>query len=187
MNTTRKYTQEQDDWLRENLDQYTYPELTKQFNERYGTNVKSVSDHVIKVLKLHKSINRGDIRKGERRCKNILPVGTESWDGQNLYVKISNDVNDCIDRKMPSKHNDRNWKRKDYIVWENNGNKIPDDSDMMLVHLNGDKRDCRIENLYLTTRKVNFMMAKNGWYTDSIEHTLVAIKWCELFYSMKGE
>ncbi len=184
--TSVAYTPEEDAWLRENYDEYTWPELTRLFNERFDRNVKSVCDHALKVLGLHKSFNRGNCVKGERRCKNTLPVGSERrFNGNDVYVKVADDVNDCKDRKMPSKHQDPNWKRKDYIVWESAGNRLPKDSGEMLIHLNRDKSDCNIENLYLTTRKINFMMVKNGWYSENREQTLAAIKCCELFYAIK--
>jgi hypothetical protein len=181
-----KYTAQEDAWLRENYEKYTHPELVRLFNERFGTSMKSgVTDHVLKTLHLHKKVNRGDCRKGERRCTNTLPVGAESFDGFNVYVKISNEVNDCQNRRMPSKRYDKNWMRKDYIVWQEHGLVPPQDPSEMLIHLNGDKKDCSFKNLYKTTRAINFMMAKNGWYSEDREVTLAGLKWCELFYAMK--
>lgn len=186
-NGQHKYTNEEDEWLKKHIDDLTYPELTRQFNSLFGTSVKNISDHCIKTLNLNKKINRGDFKKGERGCKNTLPIGAESWDGLNLYVKIADNVNDCSEYgRMPLKREDPNWRRKDYIVWEEHGNIAPQNPNEMLVHLNRDKRDCDINNLYKTTRTINLFMAKNGWYTEDRELTLAGIKWCELFYAMKG-
>lgn len=184
-NGQHMYTQEEDEWLKQNIDTGTYAEITARFNEKYGTNIKSVSDHTLKVLHIHKTINRGDCKKGERRCKNTLPIGAESFDGFNVYVKVSDSVNNCKNRRMPSKRYDANWKRKDYIVWESHGNQLPKDSNEMLVHLNGDKKDCSIENLYMTTRTVNMQMVKNGWYSEDRGITLAGIKWCELVQALR--
>lgn len=179
------YTQEEDDWLRQNIDTGTYEEITARFNEKYGTNIRSVSDHTIKTLRIHKTVNRGNCPKGERRNRNTLPIGAESFDGFNVYVKVSDNVNDCKNRRMPSKRYDVNWKRKDYIVWESHGNQLPKDSNEMLVHLNGDKKDCSIENLYMTTRTANMQMVKNGWYSADRDITLAGIKWCELVQALR--
>lgn len=181
------YSPEEDEWIRQHIDSGTYPEITTEFNRLFGTNIKSISDHAIKVLHLHKSINRGDCKKGMRRCTNTLPIGSESFDGFNVYVKISDDVNDCQNRRMPSKRYDPNWIRKDYLVWQSHGHPIPTNPNEMLIHLNGDKKDCSIENLYLTTRTINLLMAKNRWYSENRDITLAGLKWCELFYAMKGE
>ena len=180
------YTAEEDAWLLENYEKYTHPELNRLFNERYGTNLKSgVTDHVLKVLHLKKKVNRGNCRKGERRCTNTLPVGTERFDGLYMYVKIADNVNDCRNRKMPLKYEDPNWMRLDYKVWQDHGLELPKDSSEMLIHLNRDRKDCSFENLYKTTRTINLLMAKNGWYSEDREVTLAGLKWCELFYAMK--
>ena len=185
-NGQHRYTAEEDAWLQNNYEKYTHPELNRIFNERFGTNLKSgVSDHVLKTLHLHKSANPGNCKKGERRCTNMLPIGSESFDGQNMYVKISDEVNDCQNRRMPNKSRDKNWMRKDYLVWQKHGLTPPQDPSEMLIHLNGDKKDCSFENLYKTTRVINLLMAKNGWYSEDREATLAGLKWCELFYAMK--
>lgn len=178
-----KYTAEEDNWLRENIDRYTYPELTKRFNALFGTSVKSVSDRCLKGLHIHKSVNPGDCKKGERRCTNMLPVGTERiWD-RSVWVKISDEVNDCQNRRMPTKREDRNWKRKDVMIWESENGAVP--AGYLIIHLNMDATNCEIQNLYCVSRKVNFMMNKNGWYKPDRDLTLAAIKWCELFYSLR--
>ena len=180
------YTAEEDAWLRENYEKYTHPELVRLFNERYGTNLKcGVTDHVLKRLHLKKKVNRGDCKKGERRCTNTLPIGAERFDGLNIYVKIADNVNDCRNRRMPLKREDPNWMRLDYKVWQDHGMELPKDSNEMLIHLNRDKRDCSFENLYKTTRTINLLMAKNRWYSENREVTLAGLKWCELFYAMK--
>ena len=139
-NGQHRYTAEEDAWLQNNYEKYTHPELNRIFNERFGTNLKSgVSDHVLKTLHLHKSANPGNCKKGERRCTNMLPIGSESFDGQNMYVKISDEVNDCRNRRMPNKSRDKNWMRKDYLVWQEHGLTPPQDPSEMLIHLNGDK------------------------------------------------
>ena len=57
----------------------------------------------------------------------------------------------------------------------------------MIVFLDKNRKNCDVGNLYCTTRAINFMMAKNKWYSSNPELTLAALKWCELFYAMKGE
>lgn len=178
-----KYTSDEDRWLIDNIDRYAYPELTALFNQKYNTSIKSVSDRCIKRLGLHKKTNLGNCPKGIRRCTNVLPVGSESFDGRVLWIKIYDEINDCQNRRNPCKHNDINWVRKARYVWENERGTVNEGD--MIVCLNKNPRDCAIENLYCTTRRVNFMMAKNGWYTESREHTLVALKWCELYYAMQ--
>ena len=183
------FTPEEDEWLRANVDSGTYQGITERFNATFRTNqsYQSVSDRMIRRLHLKKSINTGDISKGERRCTNMLPIGSESFNGQAVYVKIADNVNVCQNRRMPSKHQDPNWKRKDYIVWKQHGNEPPVDSTEMLIHLDGDRQNCNIENLYKTSRKINLMLAKNKWFSEDPDITLAAIKWCELYYAIKEQ
>lgn len=179
-----RYTPEEDKWLADNLNQYTYPQLTELFNEKFGTNIKSVSDRCIKRLGLHKEVNRGSIPKGVRINANTRPIGAESFDGKVLWIKISNEINDCKNGRNPCKQKDVNWVRKSRYIWEKKHGQLTKDD--MIVYLNKDPMDCSIENLYCTTRAINFMMAKNGWYTESREHTITALKWCELYYAIKN-
>ena len=181
-----KYTAEEDEWLRENIDRYTYPELTARFNALFGTNIKNVSDRCLKRLHLSKSVNRGNCPKGTRRCKNTLAVGTERIWNHAVWVKVADNVNDCKNRRMPTKKEDPNWQRKDVMTWTARNGPIPEG--YLIIHLNMDVADCEIDNLYCLSRKINFMMVKNGWYKPDRDLTLTAIKWCELFYALrKGE
>lgn len=184
-NGQHRYTTEEDAWIAEHIDDGSYSELAEMFNERFGTNVKSITDRVLKRLHLHKSFNRGDVKKGERRCTNTLPIGSERFNGIHVYVKVTDEVNDCKNRKMPGKASDPNWQRKDHLVWQSHGNRLPENSKELLIHLNGDRRDCSIENLYLTDRKINLLMTKNNWYSTDPNITLTGLKWCEMYYAMK--
>ena len=185
-NGQHKYSAEEDEWLKQNIDTGTWSELTKWFNEKFDTKIKCISDHALKRLHLKKSFNRGNAKKGERRNTNTLPIGAERFNGQCVYVKIANNVNDCQNRRMPSKHEDTNWVRKDYLVWQQHGNRLPKDSSEMLIHLNKDRQDCSIENLYLTTRSINLNLGKNGWHSTDRDVTLTAIKCLELMQALKG-
>lgn len=184
-NGQHKYTATEDEWLKAHADDGTWQEVTQEFNTLFGTTMKSVSDHAIKTLGIHKTINRSQCPKGTRINTNTLPIGTERFNGQDVYVKIADNINDCQNRRMPSKRDDPNWKRKDYIVWESAGNRLPKDASEMLIHLNGNRTDCRIENLYLITRRINFELVKNKWHSENAELTLLAIKYCELVDAIK--
>lgn len=180
------YTKGEDEWIKEHLDDDTYEKLKDSFNKKFDTDVSyhSFTSHVLKQLKLNKKVNRGNIPKGERICTNTLPVGHESVHDGYVWVKVADNVNDCKHRRMPNKLHDPNWMRKDYLVWTQAGNRFPAKSEL-LIHLDGDRLNCEIYNLYLTTRKINFMLSKNKWHFNNRDLTLAAIKWCELFYARK--
>lgn len=186
MGSSRKgqhvFTEEENLWLKEHIDDGTHQYVAKLFNERFGTNLskQSISNHTIKRLHLHKKVNRGQILKGKRVSKSY-PIGFEKWNGEYVYIKIRDD----IIGKYSLAYN-KNWMRKDYYIWQQNGNSLPKNKNEVLIHLNGDRKDCSIENLYLTTRNANLLMSRNHWFTTSREHTLTAIKYCELLDALKG-
>ena len=185
-----KFTKDQDEWIKSHLDDYTYADMVKPFNEYFGTDltIYQIQDRAIKRLKLKKNDNFSRFKKGQRgNIHKPLPIGTERYDGFNLYVKIADEN---VPRTGPiriNKSNDPNWIRKDLLVWTEAENPLPDFSKgEMLIHLDKDKCNCDIDNLYLTTRKINFMLSKNHWHSDNPNITLAAIKWCEVYYAMKG-
>lgn len=181
------YTDEQKAWLRANVNDYQWTVLFKVFNERFDTNLSyhAITSYCLKYLGVKRGKeNQYGFTKGKQTSKHTLPIGAEVYDGTVMWVKISDD---CIEEQRIAcrKAANPNWRPKKQVVWEQHHGPVPEG--MMLVHLNKNRRDCSIENLYLTTRKINFMMAKNGWYSPNRELTLAALKWCELFYVLKGE
>ena len=102
----------------------------------------------------------------------VAPIGAEmrNIDGYTL-VKVS-------DTGIKNK----DWKTKQSVMWERYHGKSPRG---VVVFLDADRTNFSRDNLYSTSRKVHAVMCSNGWYTTSREHTLTAIKWCELFYAIK--
>lgn len=185
-----RFTKEEDEWIKEHINDYKYSDMVNPFNEYFGTNltIYQIQDRAIKKLKLRKNNRFSGYKKGQRgNPKKALPIGAERFDGFNLYIKIADDN---VPRTGPiriNKANDPNWIRKDILVWTEAGNPEPDfDNNEMLIHLDRDKCNCELNNLYLTTRKINLMLSKNKWHSECPEITLAAIKWCELYYAMKG-
>lgn len=62
-NGQHKYSAEEDEWLRQNIDTGTWSELTKRFNEKFGTNLKCISDHPLKTLHLKKDSMQEIVKK----------------------------------------------------------------------------------------------------------------------------
>ena len=176
------YTEAEKQFLRDNIQSLTYCELTKAFNSRFGTSLNecSISDVCLKRMGIKRD-HPSKFPKGRKSFVYSCPIGAERTVGEQTFVKVSDVPN--VGR-TPSKGNDPNWKEKQFIVYEQAHGAIPDNK--LIVFLDKDRKNFDIENLYCVDRKVNFMMAKNGWYSTDREITLTAIKWCELFYAMKG-
>jgi hypothetical protein len=86
---------------------------------------------------------------------NYHPVGTEivRTDGY-LQVKVADP---------------KTWKLKHHLVWEEANGPIP--KGHMIVFLNQDKTDTRLENLKLVKRSLMAIANKNGLIREDAEHT----------------
>lgn len=176
------FTDAEKDFLRENISKYTYPEMAEVFNRKFGTNLThiNISDVCIKRMGVHRD-KPHRFQKGKRDF-NAYAIGTETFDGEYVWVKVGDAYHEGTAK---AKSLDENWEKKHVLVWERTHGEIP--PGYMIVFLDKNRRNCAAENLYCTTRRVNFMMAKNKWYSSNPILTLAALKWCELFYAMKEE
>lgn len=176
------FTDEEKNFLRENISKYTYPELAEVFNRKFGTNLThgNISDVCLKRMGIKRN-HPHTFAKGKKDF-TAHPIGTEIFDGEYVWLKIGNVYHEGTAK---AKSLDENWEKKHVLVWERAHGKIP--KGHMIVFLDKNRKNCDVENLYCTTRTINFMMAKNKWYSSNPELTLAALKWCELFYAMKGE
>lgn len=175
----RLYTKEMDKWLIENIGSYSRKELLEMFNKKFQQ--KRTED----CLKVHcnreLNIYFKDSEERYRNTRSIsqqLPLGTEVKRGGYIWVKVSD--KSCVSSERAGYVN---WKPKHHIVWEKCYGELPQDK--QIIFLNQNKEDCAIENLYAVSRSVNAIMVKNKWYTTSREHTLTAIRWCELHFIRK--
>lgn len=169
------------EWLKENIHKHSYKELTKAFNSHFGTDLSVSSvDHAC----TKRGINHGrhgehGFVKGEHNSFTVKrPIGSERTDSRGrVFIKVNDNV-------RPSGANDReNWKQKDRYIWEQVHGKLTKDD--LLIHLNSDKSDCSIENLYKTTRAVVRILAAYNWFFTDRQITLTAIKHCELIMTLK--
>ena len=182
MNKHHYYTAEEKQWLVEHIHKCnSYKHLTEMFNEQFGLSVKqhSVSDVCIKQLGIHRGCNTGQIKQGSTLAKTYN-IGDEREHSGYIWVKI-NDV--AFKGIIGYDEYSTNWVPKQRYVYEQTHGKIP--NGYIVIFLNNNKLDFDIDNLYAVPRNIHQMMCKNQWYTDSREHTLTAIKVCELFYALR--
>lgn len=175
-----RFTEEEKNFLRENISDYTYSQLAEVFNERFGTNLThgNISDVCLKRMGIKR--NKPYAFKKGKKTFNAYPIGTEIFDGWLTWLKISDEYEEGTGRW---KYQSVNWVKKHIYVYENVCGKIPDGH--ILIFLDKNKQNCNIDNLYCVSRKVGLMIGKNKWHTENRETTLTAIKWCKLFYAMK--
>ena len=166
----RNFTEEEDTWLKENAPLLSVEETARKFNDTFGTHR---SAQVLKV-RCNRSLR---VFHANKKYGFGYPIGSETVLNSYTWVKISD---------VPYRKNSfyKNWKQKSRIVWEEHNGDLPDGH--TVVFLDRNHGNCNIKNLYAVNGQVLREMSKKSWWSENREITLTAIKWCELFYTIKG-
>lgn len=169
------YTKEQDDWILSNAFSFNnYDLMADEFNSIFGTKKtgRGIQSHTVRYLKLVS----GRSAKPPAGWNSRI-IGDESANVANgyIYVKVSNTGIKNAD-----------WESKQRVMYKkyHGEDSIPEGHN--IVFLNGDHGDFSENNLYAIPKSINAIMANYNWFTTSREHTLTAIKWCELHFKLKG-
>ena len=172
------YTEAEIEWLRENQDKMTRAKLAEAFNEKFGASVSrdKLSDLCTKRLGLHRTSNDGCYGK---RIKEQLPNGTIRKNQVGTYIKVT----DSQDAHV-SGYKEPYWLPLQKKIYQDKFGEIG--KEKMVCFLDGNTENFDIDNLYPIDRKISAVMSSNQWWTKDREHTLTAIKWCELHYALKG-
>lgn len=167
-----KWTDCEIQWLRDNLKNYSWNEISNKFNNHFNTDLSQSSiEHI--CLRRRITHNRehevGFIKSVHNEYSLTRDIGSERADSRGrIFIKIRNDVNNAY----------KNWVQKDRYIWEQTYGKLSKED--LLIHLDNDKSNCNITNLYKVNRSVNRQMATFNWFFTNPELTLTAIKCCEL-------
>lgn len=168
MNQIHRYSQEQIQFLRDNVKGISLKQLTEKFNERFGTNL---SEQAISMQKVKYGLKSGIVggqfekgsiphNKGKKMSRkqylvcsktmfkpgikpqNTDPVGTEKLlsDGY-VWVKIDDKP------KVPKKVN---WKQKHKLLWEQEYGPVPENN--VVIFKDGDPTHIELDNLECVTR-----------------------------------
>lgn len=138
------YTEEHLSFLREKYKTVRAIPLTALFNEEFGEN-KTVTA-IRSVLRKHKI-------KGHSP-HNRVPFGTEriTRDG---YIEVK------LPGINPHTEFDGVWKAKHYVLWEEKNGKVKDGH--ILRFIDGDKRNCVLENLMMISRAEHLQLTRVGY------------------------
>lgn len=179
------YTEEENNWIIENLNVGTYPELVELFYARFNRTVTSsgLRKQIARLGLNGTKINRSWLVPGEVR-HDVYPIGAEYTNADGIvYIKVA-DNRGVYNKKLPGGYADGgNWRKKAYHNWEKSYGSIPEGK--RLVYLDSNKQNCDVSNLYFTDTKIQMRLGRNGWQSTNPELTLAAIKWLELFYTLK--
>lgn len=73
--------------------------------------------------------------------------------------------------------------KKSRYVWKQHHGDIP--ADHMIINMDNDPMNCDISNLRCIPTKYRAFLLHNSWWDVPVEIKEVALKWCELFYSIR--
>lgn len=172
------YSSIQEEWLKNNYNKYsTYVQMTHAYNETFN------EERTTGMLR-NKLCDLGLIPK----CKSgnhqrEYPVGTIKYNNGVPYIKVQlcNGANTSFEGGHGLK--EPYWKSVKKKVWEENVGEVPDG--YVVVCLNGDNNDTRLENLAIAQRRDMARMSKNGWWTENETLTKSGLDWCKLYYTAK--
>jgi hypothetical protein len=191
-----KYTPEQIEFIRENIKNMTWKELTTKFNEIYGTNLsykalaatgKRYKIQTGRTGQFPKGLtpwNKGmkglsfpgmeatQFKKGNKPA-NWRPLGSErvSKDG---YIEV----------KVADGRLNKNWKAKHILLWEEQNGPVP--PGYAIVFGDGNNRNFDPANLLLVSRAQLARMNQRGLIQDDAELTKTGILIADV-YNKIGE
>lgn len=163
-------------WLREHIHEHGWRTIHVPFNQHFGLNLtqSSVEHACLRNGINHDRKGEHGFVAGERNDYSVrASIGTERIDARGrVFIKIT----DHPARAKLGK--DSNWVQKDRYLWEKAYGKLG--TDQLLIHLDNDKQNCELSNLYVVSRATNRRMAAWGWFFSNPAMTLTAVKCCEL-------
>lgn len=183
---TRPYTEEQVEWIRENVQGISYDELTRRFNERFRENrtkkgirgfcrrkgmLNGMTGYFEKGSEPANKGKKMQYKSEESRKRSQvntfkpgqLPVGTMKIGDERLmdgytYVK----VNDVLKARAHV-----NWRPKQHLIYEQNHGPIKEDC--IVVFLDNNKQNFDPNNLLMVHKRTLPYFLKYYGYSDDIE------------------
>lgn len=169
----KKYTEEMLSYIREYSPSIPRKELLIMFNEKFNMNIS------------HDALNWVCKSNGIKGIKNFYKgcecphKNTKYKVGDEFFIAGEWRVLTSTEEGVPILQRSEYKKR---ILWEKAYGEVPENH--CFIYLDGDKRNCELENLACVPLIWMRIMTKNGWIKGEKEITLSAIKWCELHYSL---
>ncbi len=158
------FTDEANDFLKENWNTHTSRELSQRLWELFGIRVatQTVTDQ-LQRLGIHRGKRYHPEGYTSPSCK---PIGTERIEkGRTVMVKVAE----------PNK-----WMPKAVVVMGY------DPNTHQAIFLDGNSLNVTRENIVVVSKNTHARLAKNGWLNSNNEVLLTGIKWCELQLAIKN-
>ena len=202
MATYNTYSVEQQAFLKENAPLMSRKELTERFNEKFKVN-KSVL--AIKSYCNYRGWNSSeDGRYKEGNVSWQTGLSKEEYKAHFTEESFARSLKKIQEMKKTHKLGDEVIRDgipqivvsleygipfddrvapKRRVVWEKLYGEIP--KDHCIINLDGNPMNCDPSNLYCMPKRYVPLLAHNKWWFKDSELILTAIKWCDLFYTLR--
>ena len=198
----KNYSDEQKEWLKNNVKNCSFQEITKNFNDIFGTNktvkqINSLATSLGLVNEIDSSFKKGSSpfnkgktwdewmsKEGQEKVKQFAFSSKDrSKNNADFIVKPigSERLHDgYIKVKIKNNNGSKNYEFKHILVWEEKYGPVPDDS--CIVFADGNKKNCDINNLILVKKSELCCMNKNGFIykgnadATKVGHTMAKLK-----------
>lgn len=185
--TVHKWAEEEKQWCIDNINNYSYKDLRKEFEKKF--NCKLSSDKTIKAFLYNKFkiVKSKESRSKLHARTNISPIGTIKWTNNYGYIIKVSDIRGT--KKNHHKLEHINWRPYKEYLWQQKYGEIP--KGYTVIFKDGNKRNCVIDNLVILSSSSMASMACNGLWgkdeiTESAIETLQAIDTINEFKSKNG-
>lgn len=179
------YSEENVKFIKENVKGISHKELTKKFNERFGTNLsESALANMKRKLKLtngndtrfkkgQPSWNKGKKMSPEQyeKCKKTMfqKGNNAAHNERKLFEeRIDTDGYTYVKVKQPNK-----WKLKHRWIYEQKNGKIP--KGYNLIFADGNKQNFELDNLLLVSNSELFIINQKGLYKKDKDLTKAGV------------
>lgn len=160
----RHYTDEQIEWLKENLPKYGRNDTCRMFNEKFNESrtVRAMKSFTAEYgVKVDEDVWKRHVTENVNKNK-LKDVGTIRIDHGRKVVKLPNGK----------------WDYQNRVTYEKHYGKIP--KGHCIVHLDSNPLNCDIDNLIALPRTIVSMLAGSGMNSTEPMITMTAITWCRL-------
>ncbi len=177
----REFTQEQIEWVRENIPHMSTRECAQAFSEKFP---EGLGQTVLRRLMKKNGISA-------RAKENApTPVGTERYSSYYdcIMVKVSESRVAGIKKDSPEFVRIRNnsWKMKQNLIWEQmTGETIP--WRHIVVFLDGDRTNYSPDNLFAVPLQIAGTIERMRMHSENPEIYKTALIWGELFFELKKQ
>lgn len=187
MSKCHKYTEEQIQFLRENIAGRSYNDMTRLFNERFGL--------ALNAGRIKSALDRYKLRNGRdgrfRRGRTPANKGKKRlWQGgvetqfkpghmPNTYKpvgaeRISSDGYAMVKVADPNK-----WRAKHVVMWEQVNGPVP--LGHVVIFANGNRLDINLDNLILISRRELVVLNKFGLISADAELTRSGVAVADIY------